>query len=43
MADTFLFCNITDNSELLKISTVTNHNENSHWMRTGQIFGGKHR
>jgi len=43
MAETFLLCNITDNSELLKISTVTNHNKNSHLTRTGQIFWGKHR
>ena len=38
MAETFLLYNITDNTELLKISTVTNHNENLHLTRTGQIF-----
>jgi len=43
MAQTFLLCNITDISELLKISTVTNHNENSHLTRSDQIFWGKHR
>jgi len=43
MAETFLFCNITDNSELLKMSTVTNQIENSLLTRTGKMFWGKYR